>query len=435
MATTVSPPKQAPQHGAHWKHFRWYICGLLFFATTINYIDRQVLGLLKPVLEKELGWSETDYGWIVFAFQLAYALMMPVAGRLIDWLGTRLGYALAVILWSIAAILHAPARNAFEFQIARFALGLGESANFPAAIKTVADWFPQRERALATGIFNSGANIGAVFAPIVVPFLAVTVGWRAAFVVTGAIGFLWVVLWWWLFREPEEHPRVSREELQLIRGDSDSGAKAVNVSYVALLGNRAAWAFMLGKFLTDPVWWFYLFWLPGFLNRTYGVDLVHLGLPLVVVYTATSVGSIGGGWISSALLNIGWSTNKARKTAMLICAVATTAGAFVAVAGGNLWLAVGLVSVAAAAHQGWSANLYTLVSDTFPRSMVGSVIGFGGMGGAVGGLLVAPAVGKWLDLSNGAYGPLFAVAGGMYLVALVVIHLLVPRIQQNSGTV
>lgn len=430
MATTIPQPPVAPAQGAHWKHFRWYICGLLFFATTINYIDRQILGLLKPVLEKELGWNEADYSWIVFAFQLAYALMMPIAGRIMDWLGTRLGYLLAVVIWSIAAILHAPARNAFEFQLARFGLGLGESANFPAAIKTIADWFPQRERALATGIFNSGANIGAVFAPIIVPFLAVTVGWRYAFVLTGAIGFLWVFFWWWLFREPEDHPYLSREELALIRGDqAEKGVKEVNVPYITLLGDRGAWAFLIGKFLTDPVWWFYLFWLPGFLNRTYGVDLVHLGLPLVVIYTATSVGSIGGGYISSALLNRGWNTNAARKTAMLVCAAATTAGAFVANAGGDLWLAVGLISVAAAAHQGWSANLYTLVSDMFPRGMVGSVIGFGGMGGAVGGLLVAPAVGYWLDYSKGAYGPLFVFAGAMYLFALLVIHILVPKIQ------
>jgi ACS family hexuronate transporter-like MFS transporter len=409
---------------------RWYICGLLFFATTINYIDRQVLGLLKPVLEKDLGWRESDYGWIVFAFQFAYALMMPFAGRLIDKLGTRLGYMLAVVVWSIAAMAHSLARDALQFGLARFALGFGESANFPAAIKTVADWFPQRERALATGIFNSGANIGAVVAPLVVPYLAVHYGWRSAFIFTGAVGFVWVLLWLWLYHKPNDHPRLSPDELVLIQAGDKAGEAAQRIPYSRLLTSRAAWAFCVGKFLTDPVWWFYLFWLPGFLNRSYGIDLSNLGLPLVVVYQASTIGSIGGGWISSTLLKRGWKLNSARKTAMLICAVAVTSVIFVARTGGNMWLAVALVSVAAAGHQGWSANLFTLASDMFPRGAVGSVVGFGGMGGAIGGMLVAPAVGYWLDWSHGAYGPLFVVAGSMYLLALGLIHLLVPKLKE-----
>lgn len=393
--------------------FRWYVCGLLFFATTINYVDRQVLALLKPVLEKELGWREAEYGWIVFAFQLAYAVMMPLAGRLIDWAGTRLGYAVAVAAWSLAAMAHALARSALGFGVARFGLGLSESANFPAAIRTVADWFPQRERALATGIFNSGANVGAILAPLVVPYLALHYGWRSAFLGTGAIGFVWVLIWSVFFRRaPVDASPLAKE------------APAESVPFSQLIVSRPAWAFILGKFLTDPVWWFYLFWLPGFLNRTYGLDLASIGLPIIVIYQASAVGSIGGGWIPAMLVKRGWRPNRAREAAMLICAVAVTCVIFVMWAHGNLWLAVALVSIAAAAHQGWSANLYTLASDLFPRGAVASVVGLGGFGGAVGGMLVAPLVGYWLDWSHGAYGPLFVVAGSAYLVAFGVIRLL-----------
>jgi ACS family hexuronate transporter-like MFS transporter len=407
---------------------RWYICGLLFFASTINYIDRQVLGILKPVLERELGWSETQYGQIVMAFQAAYALMMPITGRIIDWIGIRTGYMFAVVIWSIAAMSHALARNAVHFQIARFALGLGEAANFPAAIKTVADWFPRRERALATGIFNSGTNIGAVVAPIVVPWITVQYGWREAFIFTGAIGFVWVVAWLWLYRQPEFHPHLASSELALIRSDADD-ERATKIPYARLLLTRQAWAFILGKFLTDPVWWFYLGWLPGFLNRAYGVDLTQLGPPLIAIYLLADVGSIAGGWISSALLARGVNVNRARKTAMFICAAAVLAAMFVPQAGDNMWLAVGLVAIAASAHQGWSANLFTLTSDLFPRRAVASVVGLGGMGGALGGMLAAGAVGWWLDFSGRAYGPLFITAGCMYLIALLVIHLLVPRLE------
>lgn len=395
--------------------FRWYICGLLFFATTINYIDRQVIGLLKPVLEKEMGWKESEYGWIVFAFQAAYAVMMPLAGRLIDWAGTRLGYALAVALWSMAAMAHSLPRSALGFGAARFGLGLSEAGNFPAAIKTVADWFPQRERALATGIFNSGANVGAILAPLVVPYLALHYGWRAAFLVTGAVGFLWVVLWLALFREPQTTAGGKHQ------------ASSDRLPYRQILRSRAAWAFFIGKFLTDPVWWFYLFWLPGFLNRIYGLDLSHLGPPVIVVYQASAVGSVGGGWISAKLIQRGWRPARAREAAMLLCAVCVTAVIFVITAGRHMWLAVALVSIATAAHQGWSANLYTLASDSFPSGAVGSVVGLGGMGGAVGGMLVAPLVGYWLDFSHGAYGPLFVIAGSIYLVAFAFIHWLAPK--------
>src|SRR5271166_4064556 len=410
------------------RNLRWYICGLLFFATTVNYIDRQVLGILKPVLERELGCREADFGWVVFAFQLAYAAMMPIAGRVIDWLGTRIGYALAVVVWSLASMSHALARNVLQFSLARFALGIGEAANFPAAVKTVADWFPSRERALATGIFNSGSNIGAIVAPLLVPFVAAYFGWRATFLVTGSLDLIWLAAWLWLFRQPSEHQRLSLSERQLI----ESGAAAEparRIPYLRLLAERPAWAFLTGKFLTDPVWWFYLFWLPGFLNRTYKLDLIHIGAPLIVIYVAADIGSIGGGGLSSLLLSQGWTVNAARKTALLVCALAVVGVVFVQASHGNLWLAVSLIALAAAAHQGWSANLYTLTSDMFPQQEVGSVVGLGGLGGAVGGMLVAPVVGYWLDFSQGAYGPVFIAAGSMYLIALGAIQLLVPRLE------
>jgi ACS family hexuronate transporter-like MFS transporter len=422
-AEAVADKKYLPQ-------LRWFICGLLFFASTINYIDRQVLGLLKPVLEKDLGWNEADYGWIVSAFQIAYGLMMPIAGRVIDWLGVKLGYTLAVIVWSVAAMGHAMAANAFQFSAARFALGIGESANFPAAIKAVAHWFPKRERALATGIFNSGTNIGALVAPWMVPILATHYGWRSAFVVTGSLGFLWIILWVIFFNEPERHKLLSPAELELIRSDHEPNA--ASLPYRQVLGSRAAWAFIVGKFFTDPIWWFYLFWLPGFLASTYKLDLSHLGLPIIVVYSATTVGSVFGGWLSSTMIRRGYTVNRARKTAMLTCALAVTSAMFVGEAGGNLWLAVTLISIAAASHQGWSANLFTLPSDMLPKNAVGSVVGLGGMFGALSGAMVAPAIGYWLDYSNKSYGPLFIVAGSMYLIALGIIHLIVPRIERTA---
>jgi ACS family hexuronate transporter-like MFS transporter len=408
QSTELARESRAPR-------WRWYICGLLFFATTINYIDRQVLGLLKDTISRQLGWTESEYGWIIAAFQTAYAVMMPVAGRIIDWLGPKIGYALAVIVWSIAAMSHSLARNALQFGIARFGLGLGESANFPAAIRTVADWFPQDERALATGLFNSGTNVGAVVAPLVVPWITVRFGWRWAFVFTGGLVAIWLVLWFTGYRRSPADLSSTREQLP-------------RPSYVSLIGQRRTWAFLLGKFLTDPVWWFYLFWLPGFLNRAYHLDLIHIGPPLVVIYLSADVGSVGGGWLSSALLKRGWDVNAARKTALLACALAVTAVMFVPAMGSSLWAAVALISIATAAHQGWSANLFTLTSDMFPREAVGTVVGLGGLGGAVGGALVSPMVGYWLDFSHDSYGPLFIAASSMYLIALAAIHILAPRI-------
>jgi ACS family hexuronate transporter-like MFS transporter len=410
---------------------RWYVCGLLFFATTINYIDRQVIGILKPTLERELGWHESDFGWVVFAFTCAYAIMMPFAGRIIDWLGTRIGYALAVAIWSAACMSHSLARNLGQFAGARFGLGMGEAANFPAAIKTVADWFPKRERALATGIFNSGSNLGAILAPLLVPFIAVHFGWRWTFLVTGALGLVWIALWVSFFRQPREHGLLSKQELEIIESDRDE-APVKKLRYRTLLTKRAAWSFVAARFLTDPVWWFYLYWTPGFLYRNYGLKLTQLGPPLIAIYLSADAGSILGGWLSSRLLKLGWSVNAARKTAMLACALAVVPVMFIPLAGGNLPLAVALISTAAAAHQGWSANMYTLSSDVFPRGAVGSVVGLGGLGGATGGMLVAPLIGYWLDFSHGAYGPVFVVAGSLYLLALGVMHLLLPKLEQTD---
>lgn len=409
-------------------YLRWYICGLLFYATTVNYLDRQVIGLLKPVLSREMGWHEADYGWVVFAFQSAYALTMPLAGQIIDRVGTRLSYALAVVMWSVASMSHALARSAVQFAAARFFLGVGEAGNFPAAIKTVAAWFPKRERALATGIFNSGANLGALIGPLLVPFVAGRFGWRFSFVATGLLDLLWVAAWLAVYRPPREHKSLSAEELAVIESDgSEEPARAI--PYLHLLGTRAAWAFLLGKFLTDPVWWFYLFWLPGFLNGRYGLNLASLGPPLITVYLAADVGSVAGGWLSGRLLARGYSLTRARKTALVTCALAVVPVSVIMRTSGSLWLATGLVALAGAAHQGWSANLFTLVSDTFPSSAVASVVGLGGLGGALGGMLISPAVGYWLDYSHGAYGPLFFCAGFAYLFAFLLIHVLLPKLE------
>jgi len=406
---------------------RWMICGLLFFATTVNYVDRQVLSILKPTLQKEFGWTETDYGWIVFGFQLAYALAMPIAGRMIDKIGTRLGYTIAVVAWSLAAAAHAMASGFWSFTIARFALGAGEAGNFPTAIRTVADWFPQKERSFATGIFNSGSNVGVIVAALAVPALTLHYGWRAAFVVTGGIGLLWVVPWLIWFRKPSEHPWISKSELLLIQ----SGGPPETVEKIPtlqILKHGAARAFIIGKFMTDPVWWFYLSWIPGFFNTRYEVNLINIGLPLIVIYLMADVGSIGGGWLFAGMVSRGWTPNRARKVAMLICATLALPVMYVYYVE-SIWPAVILIGLAAAAHQGWSANLFTMASDAFPRRTVGSVVGIGGFAGAIGGMILQPAVGKWLDFSGKAYGPIFVIAGTMYLIALLLIHWMVPKLE------
>lgn len=405
---------------------RWLICALLFFAATVNYMDRQVIGLLKPTLQAQFGWTEDDYGNIVFAFTLAYGLGFVFVGKLIDWLGTRKGFSLAVFVWSMAAMAHAAARSIFQFAAARFCLGLGESGSFPASVKAVAEWFPKRERALATGLFNSGTNVGAIVAPLVVPWLVYRFGWRMAFIGTGTMDLVWIACWLAIYRRPEEDKRVSAAELAYIQ--SDPKDEAMGVPLRRLLGMRQAWAVAVGKFFTDPIWYVYLFWMPDFLSRNLRLDLKGMALPLFVIYSGASVGSVGGGWISSSLLKRGWALNPSRKTALLICALAVTP-ILLAARTGNAWFAIGLIALAAGAHQGWSANLFTLASDMFPRSAVASVVGFGSMAGAIGGMLIAKTVSHILQLT-GSYVPVFILAGTAYLIALAFVQALAPRLER-----
>jgi ACS family hexuronate transporter-like MFS transporter len=406
--------------------YRWVICALLFFATAINYIDRQVFSILAPKLQEVIGWSEIEYGYIVFAFHVAYALGLLGVGSLMDRIGTRKGFSLAITFWSVASMAHAFARSAVGFGVARFSLALGEAGNFPGAVKTIAEWFPKKERALATGIFNSGSNVGAIAAPLLVPFIAMKFGWQWAFILTGALGFVWLVFWLMLYRRPEEHRRLSPDELAYIQ--SDPAEPTVKIPWARLWPHRQTWAFSLGKFMTDPVWWFFLFWLPKYFSETYKLELTGLALPLVVIYIAADVGSIIGGWISSALIKQGRTLNVARKTAMLICALCVVPMVFASWVH-NLWATVALISLAAAAHQGWSANLYTLVSDTFPRRAVGSVVGIGGMTGAVGNMAAAAGIGYVLQFTGNNYNSLLTVCSFAYVAALGVIHWLVPRLE------
>lgn len=418
LETQYSPPQKPT-------FMRWWVCALLFFATTINYIDRQVLAILAPQLQKEIGWSEIEYGYIVTAFQLSYAVGLLLAGKLIDFLGTKRGYILSIIVWSLAAMSHALARTAMGFGIARLALGIGESGNFPAAIKTIAEWFPRKERALATGIFNSGSNIGAIAAPLLVPVIALHFGWQWAFILTGFLGFIWLFFWIKMVHKPENHPSVNAAEANLIKTDTDFDEEKP-ASLWEIIRTRKVWAIAIGKFMTDPIWWFFLYWLPKFLNTTYGLQLDKIGVPLIVAYLIADVGSIGGGWLSSKFLQMGWSLNAARKSTLLICALLVIPIYWVS-GMAQLWPAVLLIGLGMAAHTGWSANMYTLATDLFPKKDVGTVVGFIGMSGAVGGMLMASATGHLLE-ATGSYKSLFVVAASMYGIALLIIHLIVPNI-------
>lgn len=422
MTTPTESAPTTPRIG----RYRWVICALLFFATAINYIDRQVFSILAPNLQEIIGWTEIEYGYIVFSFHVAYALGLVGVGALMDKIGTRKGFSLAIAFWSLASMAHALARTAVGFGVARFALALGEAGNFPGAVKTIAEWFPKKERALATGIFNAGSNVGAIAAPLLVPVIAVNLGWQAAFLITGAFGFVWLVFWLMFYRRPEEHPRLTPGELAYIQ--SDPAESTVKIPWARLLPHRQTWAFSLGKFMTDPVWWFFLFWLPKYFSDTYHLELTGLAMPLVAIYIAADVGSIAGGWISSSLLKRGHSLNFSRKVAMFICALGVVPMVFAPWVQ-NLWGTVALISLAAAAHQGWSANLYTLVSDTFPRRAVGSVVGFGGMGGAVGNMLASAGIGYLLHFTANNYNPLLMICAFAYLAALGVIHWLSPRLE------
>lgn len=404
--------------------FRWVICGLLFLGVTKNYMDRQVLGVLKVPLQHTFGWNEIDYGNVVFAFQGAYALGMLAVGRLVDRLGTRIGYAVVMVFWSLASMAHSAAGSLAGFITARAALGFGEAGVFPASIKSVAEWFPKSERALATGIFNAGTSVGAMITPFIVSWIAGRWGWRWAFLLTGALGFAWLILWLKVYSKPEEQPRCTPGELALIRGDSIPAP--ARIRWATLLPLRQTWVVASAKFFTDPVWWFYLFWIPDYLQRVHGVRLGGIGLPIFVIYLISDVGSVAGGWLSSTMIRRGISTNVSRKTALLCSALCVLPIASVYRVSG-LWPATLVIGLAAAGHQGFSANLYTLTSDLFPTRAVASVVGVAGMAGAVGGMLIAQVVGHVLQWT-GSYAIPFFIAASAYLVALLCVHLLSPKL-------
>ncbi|WP_127129976.1 MFS transporter [Pseudoflavitalea rhizosphaerae] len=423
--------------------YRWTICTLIFFATTINYLDRQVISLVKGYVETEFKWTEIDYANLTVAFQLSYAIAMMFIGRLIDKLGTKMGYAVSLIAWSIAAIGHGFISSTGGFFVARAALGVTEAGNFPAAIKTTAEWFPKKERSLATGIFNSGSNIGAIIAPLTVPFIAEALNWRMAFVITGAVGLIWLIFWFWLYEIPARSKRLGKAEFDYIHSDEDEKAEqteanaAKKISWGQLLGYRQTWAFALGKFLTDGIWWFYLFWLPDFLKKQYDLTNTDIAVPVAIVYTIAAIGSIFGGWVPGNLIKKNWPVFKARKTSMFIYALCVLPVMLAQYLGSfGMWYAVLIIGLAAAAHQAWSANIFTTVSDMFPKRAVASITGIGGMAGGLGGILIAKCAGYLFEYYKGqgditvGYMIMFVICGLAYLTAWLVMHLLVPRMKR-----
>jgi ACS family hexuronate transporter-like MFS transporter len=407
-------------------NYRWQIVALLFFATTINYIDRQVIGLLKPFIEKDLGWTEISYGQIVTAFQIAYAIGLLITGRFLDKIGTRVGFSIAIIIWSMGGMFHAAAKSVFGFGAARFILGIGESANFPASVKTVAEWFPRRERALASGIFNSGSNVGAIVAPIIVTFITLSLGWRWAFIITGSLGFIWLIFWLLLYRIPSQHPKVSKMELDYISSDNEE-VNGKGLKLGELLRFRQTYGICLSRFVTEWVWWFFLFWAPDFLKKTQGVNIKEMVLPLIIIYTFASFGGIGGGWISGYFIKTGKSIDKARKTSILICAIAVLPLIFAPLVS-NMWISILFISMAAAAHQGWASNIFTVTSDIFPKNSVGTVMGIAGFCGAIAGAISATVIGTILE-ATGSYFIVFAMASSAYLIAWIIIKLMIPEIK------
>jgi len=415
------------------KNYRWIIVALLFFATTINYIDRQIIGYLKPVLEKEFSWTETDFAHIVMAFTAAYAIGLLVFGRLIDKMGTKLGYTVIIIIWSVAGMLHAIARNALHFGIARVGLGLGEAGNFPAAMKTVSEWFPKKERALATGIFNSGTSVGVVVALLIVPWILSHYSWHEVFWITGALGFVWLLFWLFFYDLPSKQKRLSSDEYKLITNGNESEVKTEGAikshKWYKLFTYRQTWALITGKGLIDPIFWFFLFWLPSYFSSTFKLDLTRPSLELMIIYAATTIGSIGGGYFSSMLIKKGWPVIKARKAALFIFAVFEFS-IILARYTTTAWVVVAIISVAVAVHQAWATNVFTLASDMFPREVVSSVVGIAGMAGAVGGILFPLMVGFLLDEFKangnltGGYNVIFTICGFAYLTAWTIIHLL-----------
>ena len=412
-------------------NYRWRILVLIFFATTINYVDRQVLGMLKPFIAHDLGWTESGYGYIVTAFQVAYALGLLLAGRILDKIGTKQGYAIAITLWSLAGMAHAAARSVFSFGIARFFLGLGESANFPAAIKSVAEWFPKKERALATGLFNSGSSVGAIAAPVIVTSVTAYYGWQWAFLITGASGFVWLIFWLVFYKIPEHHSRLSREEFLHIHSDRETGGEEL-MTWRKIITYKQTVAICFSRFVTDWVWWFFLFWGPAFLNKTFGINLQEIVLPLILIYSAAGVGGIVIGWLSSHFIKSGKSIDYSRKMSILICALMVLP-VMAAPKIGNLWIVTGLIALATAAHQGWASNIFTIVSDIFPKNVVATVVGLSGFAGAVGGALAASLVGLVLELTN-SYSLILSIAGFSYLIAWLILKLMIPKIEPMNTT-
>lgn len=418
------------------KNYRWIIVVLLFTATTINYLDRQIIGLLKPILEKEFAWTETDYARIIMAFTAAYAIGLLALGWLIDKIGTKKGYSITIIFWSIAGMLHALARSAFGFGLARIGLGLGEGGNYPAAVKTVAEWFPKKERALATGLFNAGTSVGVVVALLLVPWILSSYGWQEVFWITGALGFVWLIFWLVFYDIPAQQKRLTTEEYDYIvngqeKDEQNAGEKS-KVKWLKLFTFPQTWAYITGKGLIDPIYWFFLFWLPSYFASTFNLDLKKPSLELMLIYTATTIGSISGGWFSSQLIKRGWPVIKARKTVILVIAFLELSVIFIQFAT-NVWIAVGLISFAVALHQAWATNVFTLPSDLFPRQAVSSVVGIGGMAGAVGGILFPMLIGSLLDTYKaagnlaGGYNIIFTICGFTYLIAWLIIHLLTKK--------
>ena len=429
--STLNPTSDLPPGSARTRigNVRWTICAMLFVATTINYMDRQVISILKPTLQQSIGLTEAGYGDVIAGFQVAYAVGLLAAGRLIDRLGSRIGYSVIMGLWSLAALGHALVSTVFGFGLARVLLGLGESGNFPAAVKTVADWFPKRERSLATGLFNSGATAGAILGPLTIPWITIHYGWHAAFLFTGLLGAPWIVWWFFYYRKPSDHPTLTGQELRHIYEEA-ADQMGPNLPWSKLFRYRQTWAITVAKFLTDPIWWFYLFWIPGFLYTRFHVDLSHLGLPLIVVYAVSTVGGILGGWLPAAFEKAGMHGSRARYGAMFVCACFSLPMLFA----GHVqteWMAVTLLSLAAAGHQGWSANLYTTASDVFPSSAVGSVIGIAGMAGSVGGTLLSVEAGHILQLTH-SYNTLFIIAGSVYMIAFVCLQVLAPGLRRAN---
>lgn len=420
------------------KNYRWIIVSLLFLGTVINYLDRQIIGLLKPTLEIEFDWTETDFGGIMSAFSFAYAIGLLLSGRFIDKVGTKIGYSVSVVVWSVASMFHAVAKSVMGFGIARLSLGLGEAGNFPAAMKAVAEWFPKKERALATGIFNSGTAIGVVVALILVPLIMQSYGWKEVFWITGSLGFVWLIFWLILYEIPSKQKRLTSEELAYIESDKEDFTDQIKttkaISWNQLFAYPQTWAFVTGKFLIDPIFWFFLFWLPSYFSTTFHLDLTKISPELMIIYGATTVGSIAGGYFSSWLINKGWPTLKARKGVLLLFAlleliIMMAIAQFVT----DKWVAVGLISMAVAVHQAWATNIFTMASDMFPKEVVSSVVGIGGMMGAVGGILFPVLVGYLLDVYKanenltGGYNLIFTICGVTYLAAWIIIHLLTKR--------